>query len=144
MEFWRTKCFPVQPVSALYTTVARYVGVCCPEGQENSGSGVAHGLPGSEAAGQLPAIDPGLPGVSLPGSDSPGPTPHQVKGQYPHYKGNLSDTDCRGLTTVFAYNLTHMMKLNCRLPTCKLTDSRFKSLITEHVREVRITHHSTS
>ncbi|KAJ4451268.1 hypothetical protein ANN_02729 [Periplaneta americana] len=55
-----------------------YVGVCCPEGQENSGPDAGDGgsLPGSEAAGQLPAIDPGLPGggpgISFPGEASAG------------------------------------------------------------------------
>ncbi|XP_069679505.1 trypsin-1 [Periplaneta americana] len=56
----------------------RYVGVCCPEGQENSGPDAGDGgsLPGSETAGQLPAIDPGLPGggpgISFPGEASAG------------------------------------------------------------------------
>lgn len=76
--------------------VARYLGVCCPEGEESGGGGGggggADGLAGSEAAGQLPAIDPGLPG-SGPGifpSDAsptsepdpvPSSTPPQVRGQ---------------------------------------------------------------
>jgi hypothetical protein len=60
-------------------SVPRYVGVCCPEGQEDSVIGNADGgLPGSEAAGQLPAIDPGLPGSGLGVST---PTPAQVRGQ---------------------------------------------------------------
>ncbi|XP_021915461.1 venom protease-like isoform X2 [Zootermopsis nevadensis] len=58
----------------------RYVGVCCPAGQENSGTSSAGGLPGSEAAGLLPAIDSGVPGTSPPVSDSQGSTPPQVRG----------------------------------------------------------------
>jgi hypothetical protein len=55
--------------------VGRYVGVCCPEGQESSGDGNGGGLPGSEAAGQLPGIDAGVP--------DDGPTPSKVRGQSP-------------------------------------------------------------
>ena len=55
--------------------VRRYVGVCCPEGQESSGVGNVGGLPGSEVAGQLPGIDAGFP--------NGGPTPSEVRGQCP-------------------------------------------------------------
>lgn len=57
----------------LHWFVRRYVGVCCPEGQESSGADNFGGLPGSEAAGQLPGIDAGVP--------DGGPTPSEVRGQ---------------------------------------------------------------
>jgi hypothetical protein len=57
----------------LYWFVRRYVGVCCPEGQETSGAGNDGVLPGSEPAGQLPGIDAGVP--------DGGPTPSKVRGQ---------------------------------------------------------------
>jgi hypothetical protein len=47
--------------------------VCCPEGQESSGDGNVGGLPGSEAAGQLPGIDAGVPDGC--------PIPSKVRGQ---------------------------------------------------------------
>ena len=49
--------------------------MCCPEGQESSGAGNIGGLPGSEAAGQLPGIDAGVPDGS--------PTPSEFRGQCP-------------------------------------------------------------
>lgn len=57
----------------LYWFVRRYVGVCCPEGQESIGAGNIGGLPGSEPAGQLPGIDAGFPDED--------PTPSEVRGQ---------------------------------------------------------------
>lgn len=62
-------------ILSTYGSVRRYVGVCCPDGQESSDASNAGGLPGSDAAGQLPGIDPGFP-------DS-GPTPSEVRGQCP-------------------------------------------------------------
>ncbi|PSN40450.1 hypothetical protein C0J52_21602 [Blattella germanica] len=62
----------------------KYVGVCCPEGQENVGSNLG-GLPGSEAAGQLPAIDPGLPG-SGPGISTT-TAPPSLDPEHPQVRG---------------------------------------------------------
>jgi len=59
----------------LHWFVRRYVGVCCPEGQESNDAGNVGVLPGSEAAGQLPGIDAGVP--------DGGPTPSEVRGQCP-------------------------------------------------------------
>jgi hypothetical protein len=59
----------------LHWFVRRYVGVCCPEGQESNDAGIVGVLPGSETAGQLPGIDAGVP--------DGGPTPSDVRGQCP-------------------------------------------------------------
>ena len=52
--------------------------MCCPEGQENIDAGNVGGLPGSDAAGQLPGIDPGFPDGDT--------TPSVVRGQCPLFK----------------------------------------------------------
>ncbi|KAJ9595883.1 hypothetical protein L9F63_012902, partial [Diploptera punctata] len=66
----------------IQSLVIRYVGVCCPVGNENPAPDPG-GLPGSQDAGQLPAIDPGLPGSGPGDSTTPPPgfsTPTPIPG----------------------------------------------------------------
>ena len=72
----------------------RYIGVCCPEGEENNVPS-AGGLPGSEVAGELPAIDPGLPVVNETVPDTgPGEPASPVSGTM--IPTNTTRPDVRG------------------------------------------------